>query len=94
MGSKLAMCQWLILPNAEPNSENIFSNYGVPFLSKKTPYHCNISSCVLMAQVPQLTKATKYLIGLGKIINGTQVVPIGHRWAILPKLIQGDYIDP
>lgn len=91
MGSKLAMCHWPILSNAEPNSENIFSNYGMPSLSKKTPYHCNISSYIL-------TEATKYLIikliGLGKIINGTQVVPIGHRWAILPNLIQGTIFIP
>lgn len=64
-----------------------------PLFSKKTPYHCHISSCILMAQVPQLTEATKYLIGLAKIINGTQVVLIGHGWAILPRLIQGGSID-
>lgn len=80
------MCLWPTLLNAEPDSETIFSNYGMPSLSKVTSYHCNILSCMLMAQVPQLTEGTKYptikLIGLEEIINGTQVVPIGHHRTI------------
>lgn len=70
-GSELAKGLQPTLLNIESTSKNIFSNYGT-HLWKITLYHCNISSCILRTQVPQLTWATKYpvakFIVLGKII--------------------------